>query len=149
MARRRAFPRAGEMANLYGPTETTLVKCYYVVPEGVFPGAQPIGRPLPETQALVLAEGGQLCGIGEVGYTALRTPFRTLGYINSPTEQQLRFVRNPFRSDDGDSIYLTGDRGRYRSDGSLDILGRQDDQVKIRGMRIELPEIEAVLGHIG
>jgi acyl carrier protein len=43
-------------------------------------------------------------------------------------------------------LYYTGDRGRYRPDGSLDILGRLDHQVKLRGVRIELGEIEIVLG---
>jgi acyl-CoA synthetase (AMP-forming)/AMP-acid ligase II/acyl carrier protein len=143
---RRAFPQAGEIVNLYGPTETTLAKCFYRVETELLPGVQPIGWPLPETQVLVLAENGQMCGIGEAGEIVLRTPFRTLGYINAPTETQLRFAKNPFRSDERDLLYYTGDRGRYRPDGSVDILGHVDDQVKIRGIRIEPLEIEAVLG---
>ena len=42
-------------------------------------------------------------------------------------------------------LYKTGDRVRYRPDGSLEYLGRIDHQVKLRGFRIELGEIEAVL----
>lgn len=143
---REAFPHAGEIINLYGPTETSLAKCWYRVPATTSPGVQPIGSPLPETQALILAENNALCGIGEPGEIVLRTPFRSLGYINAPEENARRFVQNPFRDDPGDLLYYTGDRGRYRPDGSLDILGRLDHQVKIRGIRVEPAEIEAVLG---
>jgi hypothetical protein len=100
---------------------------------------------MPQTQSLVLAENHRLCGVGEPGEIVLRTPFRSLGYINASEENQRRFVRNPFREDDRDVVYHTGDCGRYRPDGSLDILGRIDHQVKLRGVRIELGGIETVL----
>jgi amino acid adenylation domain-containing protein len=142
---RKTFSEACRIINLYGPTETTLAKCYYEVPCNVSSGVQPLGRPLPHTQAFVLSENRQLCGVGEPGEIALRTPFRTLGYINSPSGNLKRFVRNPFCDDPQDLIYLTGDRGRYRPDGLLEFLGRLDDQVKIRGVRVEPQEISAVL----
>ncbi|OAD23896.1 Amino acid adenylation domain protein, partial [Candidatus Thiomargarita nelsonii] len=143
---RETFPNSGEIVNLYGPTETTLAKCYYHVPADVLPGIQSLGYSLPNSQALVLGENHQLCGINEPGEIVLRTPFRTLGYINAPEENQQRFVKNTFRDDEQDRLYLTGDRGCYRPDGSLEFLGRLDNQVKLRGIRIELEEIETVLG---
>ena len=143
---RNAFPQAGGIVNLYGPTETTLVKCFHVIPDEPSHGVQPIGKPLPHSQALVLMENGQLCGVGESGEIVLRTPFRTLGYINSPEEQRKRFVTNPFCDDPRDQVYYTGDKGRYRADGTLEILGRLDDQVKVRGVRVEPDEITAILG---
>ena len=143
---REAFPEAGEMINFYGPTETTMVKFYYRVPEDQpLPAVQPVGYPQPSTQGLLLGENNQLCGIGELCQIVIRTPFRTLGYINAPEESHKQFVKNPHRDDDRDLLYYTGDRGRYRLDGSIEILGRIDHQVKIRGMRIEPGEIEAVL----
>src|SRR5262249_53383662 len=54
-------------------------------------------------------------------------------------------IKNPIRDDEGDLLYRTGDRGRYRLDGSLDILGRLDHQVKIRGVRIEPDEVMSIL----
>jgi amino acid adenylation domain-containing protein len=142
---RSAFENAAQIVNLYGPTETTLVKCFYRVPADMRPGVQPVGAPITETQALVLGHDKQLCGVNEPGEIVLRTPFRSLGYINAPEENGKRFVKNPFRDDAHDLIYFTGDAGRYAPDGTLEILGRLDDQVKIRGVRIEPAEVTAIL----
>jgi amino acid adenylation domain-containing protein len=155
---RRAFPRSGAQVNLYGPTETTLAKCAHLLGRELAAGIQPIGRPLPHTQVLVLAPGGRLCGVGEPGELVIRTPFRSLGYLEEPgvSHQQPSpagahpalargFAPNPFHAVPGDLVYATGDRGRYRPDGSLDILGRADHQIKVRGVRVDPAEIEAAL----
>ena len=141
---RLKFP-SSRIVNLYGPTETTMAKFFYTVPAEPDPGIQPVGWPLPETQGLLLDEHGGLCGPGHTGEIFVRTPFRTLGYINANDEQARRFVPNPFRDDPGDLVYRTGDRGRYREDGALEILGRLDFQVKIQGVRVEPEEVTAVL----
>ncbi len=69
--------------NLYGPTETTLAKCAYRVPAEPSSGVQPIGEPLPDTQALIINKADQLCGLGEPGEIVIRTSFRSLGYLNA------------------------------------------------------------------
>src|SRR5262249_49339464 len=51
----------------------------------------------------------------------------------------------PVRDRAGTRLYRTGDLARYRTDGTIEHLGRIDNQVKLRGYRIELGEIEAVL----
>ncbi|MFS1524192.1 amino acid adenylation domain-containing protein [Microbulbifer sp. 2304DJ12-6] len=52
------------------------------------------------------------------------------------------FVKNPHN---GETLYRTGDVGRYLSDGNIEFLGREDAQVKIQGYRIELGEVDAGL----
>ncbi|MDQ2589179.1 non-ribosomal peptide synthetase [Saccharothrix yanglingensis] len=42
-------------------------------------------------------------------------------------------------------MYRTGDLVAWRTDGTLDFLGRADDQVKIRGFRVEPAEVRAAL----
>lgn len=141
---RESLGDSGKIVNLYGPTETTLAKCFFVVPDEPIFGVQPVGRTLPHSQALVLQDN-RMCGIGETGEIAIRTPFSTQGYVNAPEEQRARFISNPFSNQKADLIYLTGDRGRYRPDGLLEVLGRLDHQVKIRGVRVEPAEVDAVL----
>jgi amino acid adenylation domain-containing protein len=141
----RAAQPASRLVNLYGPTETTLAKCCYVVPPDPAPGIQPVGRPLPDTQVWILNTAGQLCGPGELGEIVIRTPFRTRGYLTPAVDEHKRFAPNPFCTDANDRVYYTGDQGRYRTDGLIEILGRRDHQVKIRGVRVEPDEASAVL----
>ncbi|MEU2995041.1 amino acid adenylation domain-containing protein [Streptomyces griseoincarnatus] len=137
-----------EVVNLYGPTETTLAKLAHRVPPGEVHGSIPVGQPLPGCQTLVLNSRGGLCSVGEPGEVVLRTPARSLGYITAPEEDHGRFFVSPFTGDPQDILYRTGDQGRYRPDGSLELLGRLDSQLKLRGVRIEPGEIEAHLcGH--
>ena len=67
------------------------------------------------------------------------------GYLNRPELTNERFVSNPF-DPGGGKLYKTGDEVRYRGDGEVQYLGRLDFQVKVRGHRIELGELESVIG---
>ncbi len=138
----RSVCGASTVINLYGPTETTLAVCAYMVPVDCTAGVQPIGAAIPGAQALITGPGGVPCGVGEVGEIVIRTPYRSLGYING--DERSPWTAKPAGSAPGDLLYRTGDLGRYRLDGSIDILGRTDRQVKIRGMRVDLDEIAAV-----
>ena len=116
--------------NLYGPTETTLAKCWYEVPVDSLCDNIPVGWPIPESQVLVMAENGSLCDAGRSGEVIIRSHWKSLGYLNAPSP----FIRNPFREDAADTVFRTGDRGRFSTpNGCLELLGRIDDQVKIRG----------------
>jgi len=142
---RQAFPSAGRIVNLYGPTETTFVKCFYIVPANPSPGIQPLGFSLPQTQVLILNSNEALGGIGEPGEIVIRTPYRTLGYLLPDSPRTSSFIPNPYADDPADVLYRTGDRGYYRSDGTVGFLGRIDRQVKILGTRIEPDGVAAVL----
>ena len=105
----------------------------------------PVGRPIADTQLLILNRAGNLSGPGELGEIHVRSPYLSRGYVNDEALTRERFVKNPYTGKSSDLLYRTGDLARYRPDGLIDFAGRADRQIKIRGYRIELGEIEAVL----
>jgi amino acid adenylation domain-containing protein len=134
--------------NLYGPSEDTTYSTGTEVAPGI-PGTalEPdIGRPVAGSTAFVLDGSLGMLPVGVPGELCLGGEALARGYLNRPELTAERFVPDPFGS--GSRLYRTGDRARWRPDGTLELLGRMDHQVKVRGFRIELGEIEAVLsGH--
>ena len=135
-----------QLVNLYGPSETTMTKFFYIVkPTDQDLRSIPIGKPMEGARALVLDQKGNVCPDGTAGEIYIRTPFRSLGYYNRPELTQAAFIPNPFTGDASDLIYKTGDLGRVLKDGNFEFLGRKDLQVKVNGVRVELGEIEDLL----
>ncbi|WP_040951502.1 non-ribosomal peptide synthetase, partial [Gorillibacterium massiliense] len=134
------------LINLYGPTETTMVKLFYRIGE-LANGQQsiPVGKAMKGASALILNENQKLCGIGEMGEIYIRTPYMTLGYYQRPEWTAQVFLQNPLHQEYDDPVYRTGDLGYYLPDGNVEFVGRKDTQIKIRGMRVETGEIEGAL----
>ncbi len=129
--------------NLYGPTEYCVIATYAEVPDRETEGIPPIGRPIANTEAFVVDSRGQLAPAGISGELWLSGAGLARGYRNGEAITKERFVAHPVTP--GKLAYRTGDIVRYRSDGTLEFIGRNDRQVKIRGFRIELGEIEAAI----
>src|SRR5439155_10275907 len=141
------FPNM-HVINGYGPTENTTFSCCYKVSRNgleEFGENVPIGRPITNTQVYIVDESMQLAPLGAPGELCVAGAGLTRGYIKRPDLTAERFMPNPFSESKGERLYRTGDRARWRPDGSLEFLGRIDQQVKIQGYRIEPGEIEAAL----
>ena len=132
--------------NEYGPTETVVGCCVHEV-QTTDPrsGSVIIGKPIANTQLYVLDENMHPLPPGVAGELYIGGAGVGLGYLNRADLTAERFVPDRFSGASGSRLYKSGDLARYRSDGTLEYLGRADDQVKIRGYRIELGEIEAAL----
>lgn len=136
---RLLLPRVRALWNLYGPTETTIWSTAAPVVDPAT--AAWIGRPLHNTGVWILDRMGGALPPGIPGEIAIGGLGVAAGYHERPQLTAERFVEHPRLG----RLYRTGDRGRIRSSGDLECLGRMDQQVKVRGFRLELGEIEAAL----
>ncbi len=135
------FPSVQKVFDLYGPTETHVATSALRTRSGPVT----IGRPIANMRAFVLDQFNQPAPVGVSGELWLAGAGLARGYFGHPDLTAERFVPNPFSGPPGDRLYRTGDRVRWRDDGTLEFIGRLDYQVKLRGFRIELGEIESVL----
>ncbi|QSI44922.1 non-ribosomal peptide synthetase [Bacillus altitudinis] len=144
---RKALPHMkGVLINAYGPTEnTTLATTYQVthVPEDA--RSVPIGVPVANSTVVILDDHLNPVPTGVKGEIYIGGTGLAKGYLHDPERTEERFIDNPFPALKGDKLYRSGDLGKWRSDGSIEYLGRKDNLVKIRGYRIECGEIETAL----
>ena len=139
---RRALPHC-VYANLYGPTEITVdCTCYLV--DRAFDDADPlpIGKPWRGARVLLLKEDNTPAAVGEEGEICVLGSGVALGYWNAPDQTARAFVPNPLNPAYPETMYRTGDLGKWDADGNILFCGRRDHQFKLRGNRIELGDIE-------
>jgi len=136
------------VVNGYGVAEATIDSCRYErngAAELPKDGIVPIGRPFHNTRLYILDRNLQPVPVGIPGELFIAGDGLARGYLNNAELTSQRFLVDEFSSEGG-RMYKTGDLAKYLPDGNIEFLGRTDHQIKIRGFRVELGEIEVVLG---
>jgi amino acid adenylation domain-containing protein len=143
------YPPAGlpfTLVNNYGPTECTVVATSGpVLPNENAATQPPIGRPITNTEILLLDDRLQRVPPGTPGEIHIGGAGVARGYRNRPDLTRKKFIPHPFSAAPADRLYKTGDLASELPGGQFAFLGRIDDQIKVRGYRIEPSEIVTVL----
>jgi amino acid adenylation domain-containing protein len=132
--------------NEYGPTEATVWATCRLCTASAGGGPVPIGRPVAGARVYVLDGWLEPVPIGVAGELWIGGSGVARGYHGRAALTAERFLPDPYAPGPGARMYRSGDRARWLASGELEFLGRADAQVKVRGYRVELEEIEAVLG---
>lgn len=132
------FPRA-RIFLMFGLTECKRTSILDPADYCRKPGS--VGRPLPDTECLILGEDGNGLPPGEVGELVVRGPHVMAGYWRAPELTAMRFRR---WGPGIEHALFTGDRCHIDVDGYLYFHGRQDDIYKQSGFRVSAIEVEAV-----
>ena len=124
-----------------GPTETTIWNIMYEF-TSVPPGWKtvPYGKPIPNNRYYLFNEKMEETPdwvIGEMYCSGVGVCLAV-----SSSDEKTSFVKHPVT---GERLYRTGDVGRYRAEGLIEIQGRKDFQINIGGYRFNPAEVEKEL----
>ena len=122
--------------NGYGPTETTIGATITEAGDDLS-----IGKPIANMGIVLLGKTFQAVPYGAVGEICIYGAGVGIGYHAREQETASKYILW-----NGMRLYRTGDLGYFLEDGRLIYRGRNDRQIKLRGLRIELAEIENIMG---
>jgi tyrocidine synthetase-3 len=136
-----------KLHNHYGSTEMHVVTSFTLnASEAGHHPVPPAGKPISNINIYILDENQNPVPIGVWGEIYVKGNQEILGYIHNTELTQKKLIHHPeFSKEDHIRIYRTGDVGRWKEDGNIELGGRTDNMVKIRGFRVELGEIESKL----
>lgn len=132
--------------NQWGSTEVNVVTAGLLSgPADDWPATPSIGSPVSGGRIHVLDEHLERVPVNVPGDLYVGGTQAARGYLGRADLTAAAFLPDPYTATPGGRMYRTGDRGRWRPDGTLEFLGRSDFQVKVHGYRVEPGEIEGVL----
>jgi amino acid adenylation domain-containing protein len=142
---RQRFCAHTEVSCGLGSTETGITRRFPVHRQTQWEGVGvPLGYEVPGVEILILDEDREPVPVGEIGELVIRSRYITRGYFGRDDLNQKVLLQD--EQDPEVRLFFTGDLGVVDAQGCLVHKGRKDHQVKIRGNRVELHEIETLLG---
>lgn len=132
--------RNTKVVNLYGPTETTLAKFYYIVNDPMKTNVVPVGKPINNKFSASVyidkcREFDFMYDNKEVGEIIIHTNGASFGYLDKSMNAPFEFLENDYIK------FHTQDYGYVNDFGDLVINGRLNNVIKINGEKIDLNEI--------
>jgi acyl-CoA synthetase (AMP-forming)/AMP-acid ligase II len=121
----------------YGSTETCGNVTYIEDDASLDVLCTTVGRPHDGLEVRIAADDGRTCPVGEEGEILVRGPTVFSGYFGRADDTA--------RAIDMDGWLHTGDLGRERADGYLELAGRRHDMFKSGGYNVYPREIEIAL----
>jgi amino acid adenylation domain-containing protein len=143
---RQVFP-AIRVFLMYGLTEAFRSAILPAEEVDLFPDS--MGKPIAETELLVINEAGQPCAAGEIGQLVHSGPTVAMGYWNDPQKTAAVFRPHPFDPHSPYRAVHSGDLVRRDAGGRLFFIGRTDQMMKNHGFRVSPDEIEEIVHRSG
>jgi len=139
----KKFPSA-KLYNTYGPTENTVAITSILIDEEALNTFDrlPIGYLKSNMEHKIIGSVDEKTG-RMTGELLVSGPDVSKGYLNNPVQ-----TNKAFEQIDGKIFYHTGDMISEGDDGLLFYHGRTDFQIKMHGYRIELEEVDSMLGNL-
>jgi pristinamycin I synthase-3/4 len=138
-----SFAGHARFFDAYGCTEAGVANMFAPFdPSGGYAGDGRL-RPFASVTVTVVDSRSRPLPAGVCGELAIAGGGIGDGYVGSPRDTAARFVPDLWGAP-GSRLFLTGDRARVESDGSITLLGRLDRQVKVLGARADLAELDRI-----
>jgi len=140
-----------QLINVYGPTECSCICTSYDVSQDDLdsPDLLSLGSINPNFDYHILDSNRKVVSTGQAGELFLLGPGVGKGYYNDLERTAQVFIQNPVQNRYREIGYLTGDLvWEDLTSGLMHFKSRKDYQIKHMGYRIELQEIEVMLGSL-
>lgn len=143
---RTAFPPTTRIFLMYGLTEA--FRSTYLPPDKLESHPTSMGKAIPNTEILVVAEDGSICPPGVPGELVHRGPTVSIGYWKRPEANEKVFKELTWSHNGNviqERVVFSGDLVKTDEEGFLYYIARRDNMIKSAGYRISPTEIEKVV----